>query len=63
VLAAAAPCVDAACKLVKIGEIPVSVQDVPVAPVSLDGHPARLIVDTRNATAGLERGVCRIVRA
>jgi UDP-N-acetyl-D-glucosamine dehydrogenase len=24
---------------------------------------ARLIVDTRNATAGLERGVCRIVRA
>jgi predicted aspartyl protease len=46
VLAAAAPSVDAACKLVKIGEIPVSVQDVPVAPVSLDGHPARLIVDT-----------------
>jgi|HubBroStandDraft_4_1064222.scaffolds.fasta_scaffold04214_4 predicted aspartyl protease len=46
VLAAAAPCVDAACKLVKIGEIPVTVQGVPVAPVSLDGHPARLVVDT-----------------
>lgn len=46
VLAAAAPCVDAACKLVKIGEIPVTVQGVPVAPASLDGHPARLMVDT-----------------
>ena len=45
-MAAAAPAASAACKLVKIGEIPVTVQGVPVAPASLDGHPVRLIVDT-----------------
>ena len=36
----------AACKLLKVGDIPVTLRGVPVAPVALDGHPAQLIVDT-----------------
>jgi len=46
VLAAASAAAHAACRLVKVGDIPVTLRGVPVAPVSLDGHPAQLIVDT-----------------
>ncbi len=34
------------CRLIRIGEIPVTMRGVPVVPASLDGHPVQLIVDT-----------------
>src|SRR5580692_10452190 len=49
---AAAP---AACKLVKIGEVEVAMRGVPVAPVSINGHSAQLIVDTGASTSLLWR--------
>jgi len=57
---AAAP---AACKLVKIGDVEVAKRDVPVAPVSINGHSAQLIVDTRNACARAGAVGAHIVKA
>jgi predicted aspartyl protease len=35
-----------ACKLVKLGEVTLTLDRVPMVDVSLNGHPARLVVDT-----------------
>jgi hypothetical protein len=45
----------AACKLVKIGEVAVTMLGVPVAPVSINGHSAQLIVDTGGSSSLLWR--------
>jgi predicted aspartyl protease len=54
-VAPAAAAAAAACKLVKIGEVEVAMRGVPVAPVSINGHSARLIIDTGGAGSLLWR--------
>lgn len=49
------PAVQATCKLAQIGEVSVALHAVPVAPVSINGHAARLIIDTGAATSLLWR--------
>lgn len=45
----------AACRLLKIGEVQVSMRQVPVAPVSINGHAAQLIIDTGSPASLLWR--------
>jgi predicted aspartyl protease len=45
----------AACKLTQIGEVMVALRGVPVAPVSINGHTAQLIIDTGSSTSLLWR--------
>jgi predicted aspartyl protease len=51
-----APPAQAACQMVRVSEIPVSDHE-PLAEVSLDGHAARLLIDTGAATTALWRSV------
>lgn len=51
-----APAVHATCQMVRLAEIPVS-DNRPLASVSLDGHAARLLIDTGAASTAIRRSV------